>query len=194
MLEKDTLIKVTNRGNGRVGYQIPDSNGLRRLWHARETKEIPMEELRKVMWTAGGSYILKNSLIIRNEEAIKELFSTEPEPEYYYTEEEIKQLLLTGTKDQLLDCLDFAPDGVIEVVKNLAVAMKLNDMSKREIIFEKTGFNVTNAININKESEKIEEPEKTERRATPIKTSEEEEKNKTGERRVPNYKVTSISK
>ena len=32
-------------------------------------------------------------------------------------------------------------------------------MSKREIIFDKTGFNVTNAININKESEKTEEVE-----------------------------------
>ena len=46
-------------------------------------------------------------------------------------------------------------------------------------------------ININKESEKIEEVEKTERRATPIHTEEiKEEKT----RRVPNYKVTSITK
>ena len=191
MLEKNTLIKVTNRGNGRVGYPIPDANGLRRLWHAKESKDIPMDELRKVMWTVGGSYLLKNTLIIENKEAIQELFPTEPEPEYYYTEEEIKQLLLTGTNDQLLDCLDFAPEGVIEVVKNLAVSLKLNDMSKREIIFNKTGFNVTNAININKESETIEEVEKTERRATPIQTEEVKEE-KT--RRVPNYKVTSITK
>lgn len=191
MLEKNTLIKVTNRGNGRVGYPIPDANGLRRLWHAKESKDIPMDELRKVMWTVGGSYLLKNTLIIENKEAIKELFPTEPEPEYYYTEEEIKQLLLTGTNDQLLDCLDFAPEGVIEVVKNLAVSLKLNDMSKREIIFNKTGFNVTNAININKESETVEEVEKTERRATPIQTEEVKEE-KT--RRVPNYKVTSITK
>lgn len=191
MLEKNTLIKVINRGNGRVGYPIPDGNGLRRLWHAKESKDIPMDELRKVMWTTGGSYLLKNTLIIENKEAIQELFSTEPEPEYYYTEEEIKQLLLTGTNDQLLDCLDFAPEGVIEVVKNLAVSLKLNDISKREIIFNKTGFNVTNAININKESETVEEVEKTERRATPIQTEEVKEE-KT--RRVPNYKVTSITK
>ena len=190
MLKKDTLVKVINRGNARVSYLIPDSNGLKRLWHAKEVKEIPMDELRKVMWTTGGAYIFKNYLIIENEEAIKELFSESPEPEYYYTEDEVKQLLLTGTNDQLLDCLDFAPEGVIETVKNLAVSLKLNDMSKREIIFDKTGFNVTNAININKESEKTEEVE-TERRATPIHTEEiKEEKT----RRVPNYKVTSITK
>ena len=167
MLKKDDLIKVINRSNARVSYPIPDSNGLIRLWHAKESKDVPMDELRKVMWTTGGAYILKNNLIIENKEAIKELFSVEPEPEYYYTEEEI------------------------ETVKNLAVSLKLNDMSKREIIFDKTGFNVTNAININKESEKIEEVEKTERRATPIHTEEiKEEKT----RRVPNYKVTSITK
>ena len=128
MLDKKTLIKVTNRSNGRVSYGIPDSNGLRRLFHSKETKEIPMEELRKVMWSTGGAYILKNTLIIENKEAVQELFSTEPEPEYYYTEDEIKQLLLTGTNDQLLDCLDFAPEGVVNVLKNLAVTMKLNDM------------------------------------------------------------------
>ena len=191
MLKKDDLIKVINRSNARVSYPIPDSNGLIRLWHAKESKDIPMDELRKVMWTTGGAYILKNNLIIENKEAVKELFSVEPEPEYYYTEEEIKKLLLTGTNDQLLDCLDFAPEGVIETVKNLAVSLKLNDMLKREIIFDKTGFNVTNAININKESEKTEEVEKTERRTTPIHTEEiKEEKT----RRVPNYKVTSITK
>ena len=191
MLKKDTLVKVMNRGNARVSYLIPDSNGLKRLWHAKETKEIPMDELRKIMWTTGGAYILKNYLIIENEEAIKELFSENPEPEYYYTEDEVKQLLLTGTNEQLLDCLDFAPEGVIETVKNLAVSLKLNDVSKREIIFNKTGFNVTNAININKESETVEEVEKTERRTTPIQTEEVKEE-KT--RRVPNYKVTSITK
>lgn len=191
MLKKDTLVKVINRGNARVSYVIPDSNGLKRLWHAKEAKEIPMDELRKIMWTTGGAYILKNYLIIENEEAIKELFSEEPEPEYYYTEDEVKQLLLTGTNEQLLDCLDFAPEGVIETVKSLAVSLKLNDVSKREIIFNKTGFNVTNAININKESETAEEVEKTERRTTPIQIEETKEE-KT--RRVPNYKVTSIKK
>lgn len=191
MLKKDTLVKVINRGNARVSYVIPDSNGLKRLWHAKEAKEIPMDELRKIMWTTGGAYILKNYLIIENEEAIKELFSEEPEPEYYYTEDEVKQLLLTGTNEQLLDCLDFAPEGVIETVKSLAVSLKLNDVSKREIIFNKTGFNVTNAININKESETAEEVEETERRTTPIQIEETKEEKTI---RIPNYKVTSITK
>ena len=34
MLKKDTLVKVINRGNARVSYVIPDSNGLKRLWQS----------------------------------------------------------------------------------------------------------------------------------------------------------------
>ena len=38
MLEKTTLIKITNRDNGSVSYGIPDSNNLRRFFHSGETK------------------------------------------------------------------------------------------------------------------------------------------------------------
>ena len=73
------------------------------------------------------------------------------EPEYDYTPTDIKNLLLNGSLDELLDCLDFAPEGVIEIVKDLAVELPLNDVAKREAILNKTGFNVTNAIEIKKE-------------------------------------------
>ena len=38
-----------------------------------ETKEIPMEELRKLSYQPGGLYILENCLVIDNDEAIEEL-------------------------------------------------------------------------------------------------------------------------
>lgn len=188
MIKDTDLIKVVNRGNGRVGYPIPDSNGLKRLFHAQEEKKIPMEELKKVMYSTGGSYILKNVLVVEDEEAARILFNTDPEPEYFYTEEEVKTLLSTGTLDQLLDCLDFAPEGTVDLVKELAVKTKLNDVSKREAIFKKTGFNVSQAIAINAESEKPEEEEKSVRRAKPISTAESES---TPQRRVPTYKVVN---
>ena len=48
--------------------------------------------------------------------------------------------------DQLLDCLDYAPEGVISLVKNMAVDMKLNDVSKRDAIKDKTGFDVSKKV------------------------------------------------
>ena len=63
MLDKNTIIKVTNRDNGTVGYTIPDLGNLHRLFQAGETKEITMEELRKLSYVPGGNNILKNYLL-----------------------------------------------------------------------------------------------------------------------------------
>ena len=50
------------------------------------------------------------------------------EPEYHYTEDDIKTLLISGTLDQFLDCLDFAPDVIKDMIKDLAVELPVNDM------------------------------------------------------------------
>lgn len=192
MLKDTDLIEVINRSSGGVGYEIPDSNGLIRTFQKREKKKIPFEEIRKLLYQVGGEYIFTNLLVIKNEEAVKELFSTRPEPEYYYTEVEVRTLLETGTLDQLLDCLDFAPEGVIDIIKDVAVKIKLNDVSKRDAILAKTGFNVSKAIEINEETDVEEASEKINRRTSPITL--EGKKEQQLQRRVPNYKVTSVSK
>ena len=145
MLDKNTLIKVVNRDNGTVGYTIPDLGNLHRNFQPKEEKEISMEELRKLSYLPGGEVLLRDCLIIKNEEAVAELLGV-VEPEYHYTEAEIKQLLLYGTIDQFMDCLDFAPQGVVDLLKNMAVTLKVNNIEKREAIKAKTGFDVSKAI------------------------------------------------
>ena len=76
------------------------------------------------------------------------LFNQKPEPEYHYSEEDVKRLLTIGTLDQFLDCLDFAPDVIKDMIKDLAIKLPLNDMNKRQAIKEKLGFDVTKAIEI----------------------------------------------
>ena len=182
MIEKDTSIKVKNRDSGTVGYTIPELGNLHRSFSKGETKEITMDELRKLSYISGGKILLQNYLIVQNRDALKELLSDDVEPEYYYGEEEIKKLLLTGSNDQLLDCLEFAPEGVIGLVKDLAVSLKINDISKRNIILEKTGFNVTNAIAINEETIEGEgEEAKSSRRSAPVTVEKSDE---TPKRRV----------
>lgn len=182
MIEKDTLIKVKNRDSGTVGYTIPELGNLHRSFSKGETKEITMDELRKLSYISGGKILLQNYLIVQNQDALKELLSDDVEPEYYYGEEEVKKLLLTGSNDQLLDCLEFAPEGVIGLVKDLAVSLKINDISKRNIILEKTGFNVTNAIAINEETIEGEgEEAKSSRRSAPVTVEKSDE---TPKRRV----------
>lgn len=191
MLDKNTIIKVTNRSNGSTGYTIPDLGNLHRSFQSGETKELTMEELRKLSYIPGGMFLLKNNLVLDNPEAIAELLN-EVEPEYYYTEEDIKNLLTTGTLAQFEDCLDFAPEGTINLVKKLSVELELNDVSKRKALLEKTGFNVTTAIEANQmDEEEVVTETKTRRAAaitkTPITTT-------SGRRSAPvasKYKVVS---
>lgn len=189
MIEKNTLIKVTNRDNGSVSYSIPDLGNLKRRFMAGETKEVTMEELRKLSYLPGGEAILRKYLLIHNEEAVQELLS-DVEPEYYYTKKEITEVLEKGSLDELKDLLDFAPEGTINIAKSVAVETELNDVKKREAILESTGFDVTNAISVNKETSEEMEEEKKERR---VKTAETApvETTAPGRRTTPKYNVVS---
>lgn len=184
-MNKNTKIYVRNRCGGAVTYKIPDMN-LRRTFTQGERKELPFEEVSKLAYVPGGEYLLQHSLVIENIEAREEILGA-VELEYNYTEEDIKELLENGSMDALLDCLDFAPKGVIELLKKIAVNTELNDMKKREAIYKKTGFNINNAIKINQESnvDTVEESQKNVTR----RVSATEKKEETG-RRTATFTVT----
>ena len=147
-IDKNKLIKVRNRYDGTVGYDVPDMSIPHRNYYPKETKEVTFEELEKVAATPQGRVVLKDYLIIEDREAANELLNN-VEPEYYYTEEDVKKLLMTPYNyDAFLDCLDFAPDGVIDMIKDLAVSLPLTDSVKMQYILEKTGFDVKSAIEI----------------------------------------------
>lgn len=168
MLEKSTKIKIKNATNSKVGYLIPDFNNLYRSFMPGESKEITYEELEKLSFVPGGETLLRNHLIIDNKEALASILG-DVEPEYFYTEKDVRYLLSSGTIDQFMDFLDFAPVGMINLAKDLAVSTELNDVRKREAIKNKTGFDVTKAIQINNETlDEVVEEEKM-RRATPVK-------------------------
>ena len=180
MLDKNELIKVTNRDNGSVGYSIPDLGNLRRTFASGETKEITMEELRKLSFVPGGMNLLRKYLVIDNEQGVEEILG-EVEPEYHYTEEDIKTLLEKGSIEQFEDCLNYAPAGVIDLIRKLAVELELNDIKKREMFLEKTGFNITSAIGANKANKEEQEvaPKVTGRKAAPITSTKKPTRNVT---------------
>lgn len=145
MIEKDRMIRVVNRDKGGVGYTIPDLGNLKRQFRHGEEKMISFEELEKLSWIPGGKYLLQNCLVIHDESAVRELLGN-VEPEYYYGKAEIIKLFETGTLDQFMDCLEFAPKGVLDLIKDLAVSLPLNDVQKRRLIAQHLNFNVDNAI------------------------------------------------
>jgi len=166
-MKDETLIVVKNRNNGSTGYTLPDSN-VRRTFAPGESKKIPLGELKSLQYSSGGSFILDNLLVIESQEALDAL-NMKVEPEYFYDEAKIKDLLYNSNMDEFLDFLDFATEGAIEIAKDIAVKEQIPDTRKREAISKKTGFSIDSAININKimdaEDEKTEETEqKKERR------------------------------
>ena len=189
-------VKVLNRFLGQTTYVIPELH-IRRTFQRGAEQEVPFKELQYLKYQAGGEEMLRNILMIEDEEALEKLVG-DVEPEYHYTESDVENLLLNGSLEQLEDALDFAPLGVIELIKEKAVSLKLSDINKRDAIAKKTEFNVTNAIN-NVELEKKAEQEEVSdttnkkenlsgRRTQPMAKID----NKAPERRVPatsKYKI-----
>lgn len=174
MVSKDKIIELTNRDHGSVGYRIPDLN-IHRTFSAGETKKVTFNEIEQLSWVDGGKALLKHYLIIQDPEAAEEILG-EVQPEYFYTQKDVKKLLTEGTLDQLKDTLEYGPKGVIDLVKQEAVELKLNNNAMREEIQKTTHFNVTNAINndlISKENSE-DEAATTQRRSKPITASESE--------------------
>lgn len=190
-MDKNVICEVKNRSSSILVYNIPD-DGVRREFMPGETKRITFGELEKLTFQSGGQSLINNYLLIKEAEAIKDL-NVRPEQEYYLTEPQIIDLIKNGSLDAFLDCLDFAPSGVIELVKDLSIKIPLSDYEKRKALKEKIGFDVDAALR-HLEEEKAEEEmlngsSTTEKKERRVKTEEEP---KVPQRRTAgNYKVVS---
>jgi hypothetical protein len=137
------MMLLKNRSAGVVAYAIPDLN-IKRRFSPGETKSVSEEEVQKLSFIPGGQTLLDQYLQVTPEDATK--LSMEPEREYFWDEEKIKDVMTNGSLDTFLDALDFAPVGVIDLIKDYAVKMPLTDTQKLDAIKEKTGFDAARAI------------------------------------------------
>lgn len=150
------IYNVKNRSTSMVVYRIPELN-IRREFAPGETKKIDFDELEKLSYQPGGKSLMANFLQIQSEKATQEL-GIKTEIEYNLSEDQIVQLIKTGSLDEFLDCLDFAPVGVIDIIKKLSVMLPMEDLKKRKALKDKTGFDVAAALH-HIEEEKAEELE-----------------------------------
>lgn len=185
MIKSEDMYTVVNRSSSMVVYRIPETN-IRREFQPGESKRIPFGELEKLTYQPGGRELLENFLQLVDERATTDL-SVHREPEYNMDETQIKDLLLRGSVDAFLDALDFAPIGVIDLIKSLSVSLPLTDLNKRRALKDKTGFDVDRAI-AHIEEEKSEEKEPA---AAPQRRVEPETSAAPTRRTTTNYKVVS---
>ena len=176
-------MKVRNRCTGTVVYSVPDLN-VRREFAPGEIKEIPKNELEALLQKPGGKAILMKYLQVSKED-IKTLDVIQPEQEYFYSDEDVKKIMKYGSQDEFLDMLDFAPAGIIDMIKDYAVKLPLTDLFKIEALKKKTGFDSAKALeNLVDEDGELQVAETPKRRVTTEAPKQE--------RRVANeYKIIS---
>lgn len=199
-MTNETYFNVKNRSAGIVVYSIPE-DGVRREFAPNETKRIRFQELEKLSYQSGGRELMQHFLQITNAEVLNNL-NIQTEPEYYMNDEQVIDLIKNGSIEAWLDCLDFAPIGVIDLVKKYAVAVPVSDIEKRRTLKQKTGFDVDAALR-HIEEERLEEEAMKNGNSAAIAAEQ-----KAGERRVkaaqeeaapqrrttPKYKVVNSDK
>ena len=186
-----TMYNVKNRSAGVATYKIPEM-GVRRTFSPGEVKQISAEELEKLTYRPGGMALLANFLQIMEPEAIAKV-GLNPQPEYFMSEQDIAKMMTTGSLDEFLDCLDFAPPGVIDLVKKLSVSLPLGDINKRKALKEKTGFDCDAALKHVME-EKEDEGENTILKTGERRVKKDEQPAVPERRTAPKYNVVSSDK
>ena len=179
MANPKKIYNVKNRSASTVVCRIPEY-GIRKAFAPGETMKMSFDELEKLSYQRGGRELMANFLQIMEDQVNDEL-GIHRENEYYMNEQQIVELLKNGSVPAFEDCLDFAPIGVIDLVKQFAVSLPLTDTVKIRILKDKTGFDVEKALD-NAAADK----------ATDDETTTTETKPTTSTRRVnTNYKIVT---
>lgn len=189
----DKKVLVRNRSNSVVIYHVDDM-GVRREFQPGETKTIPAAELLALSQKQGGAYIIKNSLFIQDIATVEEMPMT-VEPEYFLDDKGVIDLLKDGSVEALLDCLDYAPNGVIDLVQKYALDLPLTDTRKIQAIKDKTGFDVQKALQHKAElaAEAAEAENQTDSgmEVTGRRVNPDKKQASSGRRTAPQYKVVT---
>ena len=158
------IVHVKNLTDNPVVYLIPEDN-IRRVFAPYEEKAITKEELNKVYYQPGGATLIQDFLQIKDEETAVE-FGVDPDVfhnEYSWDVEKVDKVLREEHIDVLHDALDFAPDGIIDLIIDRAVAIRVPDVNKRALIYKETGKNIDQMIKNQIELEKLVGTQETEK-------------------------------
>lgn len=174
IVKDDVIVPVTNMVSHTVALQL--NNGLFRRFAPNATMNIAAGELRQASYNHGNLVIFRNFLRVGNKDLAEEFgVDCDETIEYNWTTEDIKKCLESGSLDELLDALDFAPEGIKQELADLAVELEIPDERKRTAIKEKTGADIS-AMIINKhqydnQGENTEDDKPSQRRAAKKTTS-----------------------
>ena len=145
---EEKYVQVRNLVNYPTVYLIPEEH-IRQVFGPFETRMVKESELRKVYYQPGGAALFRNFLAVDDKNLAKNFGVSEDSfnHEYQMTKKDIDELLgANGNLDALKDALDFGPDGIKDLIVDRAVALRIPDITKREVISQATGKNINSMI------------------------------------------------
>lgn len=147
IINDTTLIPVRNMVNHRVVYTIPEEH-RRVVFEPFQERKIPASELRALNYTVGGSILLKNYLCVKSNDMRTEFNIPSDQIEYDWTRQDIQHVLLDTSSpiEQLEDALDFAPQGIREMIVDYAVEWRIPDSNRRKVISKMMNVNIDEMI------------------------------------------------
>lgn len=145
LVSDDTLVTIENMVGHDVSYII-SSLGVRRKLMPGVSLQVKAQELRALYAEPGGEVLLRNYLHVKEPKLQREFGISEDQIEYNWTIKDIDSVLLEKPEEYLLDALDFAPQGIIDLIQSRAIELELPNMNKRKAIMKKTGVNITKSI------------------------------------------------
>lgn len=140
-------MKVYNRSDSNITYSLPELS-IRRVFSLGEGKELDEKEMNALYQLDGGKTLIEEYLLVDDEAWVKAHFSEEPALEYYWKPEDIKKCLLNDSLELFQETLEYAPLGVIDLIKMYAWQMPISDLNKIEAIRQATGFDVLAAVEV----------------------------------------------
>ena len=161
-IKDDKIIPIQNLTASPVSYIIPETNNARHFAGQQLRNDITAGELRSLYATRGGRVLLEDYLSIKDKELAKEfnISMDSFEHEYSWTQQDVDNVLLTGSLDALKDALEFGPEGIRQLIVDRAVELHVPDNNKLAAIYEFTGRDVGNMIRLEIELEDDTQEEK----------------------------------
>ena len=144
-------MNVINRSDGNVVYSLPELN-IRRVFVPGESKDLSEQELNALWQIDGGASLLRNELMVQDEEWVKKMMPYAP-IEYFWLVGDVDKCILEDSLELFKETLEYAPTGVIDLIKARAWQLPMTDLNKMEALKQKTGFDTLKAIEVMKKPE-----------------------------------------
>lgn len=152
MLQDKDVVEVRNLVDHMVVYKIDELN-RRVVFNPFETKKVQVDELRRLNYQHGGRILLHNYLCIKDQE-LRQEFGVDPSMiEYDWTLRDVDAALTSRPMDELMDALEFGPDGIKELLIDRAVQLRIPDTNRRKAIQDITGVDINNMIQLKEQLE-----------------------------------------